>query len=52
MLNLAVQPSQVESIQDIVLVDLTKVFISLCVQKPVYPVFCVVTITAAAQVVH
>lgn len=52
MLDFTVQPSQVESIQDIIFINLAKVLVSLCVQKPVYPVFRVVAITTTAQVVH
>lgn len=44
VLDLRVQSSQVEAVQDVLLVDLAKVFVALGAQEPVDPVLGVVRV--------
>lgn len=52
VLDLRVQSSQVEAVQDVLLVDLAKVFIALGAQEPVDPVLGVVRVRSACVIIH
>lgn len=52
VLHLSVQACQVESVQDIVLVNLAKVFVALGAKKPVDPVFGIVGVRPTSIIFH
>jgi len=52
VLHLSVQARQVESVQDIILVNLAEVFVALGAQKPVNPVFGIVGVRPTSIIFH
>jgi hypothetical protein len=52
VLDLRVQSSQVEAVQDVFLVYLAKVFVALGAQEPIDPVLGVVRVRSACVIIH